>query len=640
MIYVLSDVVRNKDYKYTLPEKINITVCNSETELIKNTLRDITTVRKEKSILTFNGDNFDMIYIMCRAHNLNIHEFDRLIWGRWDHRRKTGIKGIKGKFLIDLYPFFANPSIKNYTFPNKYTRNTLDEITSGLLGVSKYKFEGRINQLNALELAYYNHIDTMRTFELMTFNDNIVPNLFFMFMRISGRTFEDVHRRKISAILTGLINTTLFNSNTIQPNKTLLANLGKVESSAIIKGKKFQGADVFDPHKLKSVGFWTDDGTMEEGEEAVTCVDFASLYPSEIKRRNLCFSTVNCDHEGNEKCRENKMPYLPHHVCVEKKGILATLIGFIRDIRVEYFKKHKKDNAVFGIVEQTLKVLINAGYGVMGSEMFDYYTAPIAEGTTAYARRDIGKVRKKCEDNNIKILAGDTDSLFLYKATRKFLNELFEWVKKEMNLEMGVDYRGKFMLIHEKKNYLIDNEGTLIIKGMTGKKSNTPVYVQNCFKEVTAIIKEHYADVKMMRQLITETITKYAMALDFREFNPLDMKKTVKLGTDLFRYKVEGQHVKAAKKLVRYLKKKIDDKSIPDHIIVPKDTYIDFVIETAGRNKRTPTPIEMIENNKKIDVNYYKESLVKTLSQVLKPLNIGQEQFLIDHRKQTLTDWF
>jgi DNA polymerase elongation subunit (family B) len=175
---------------------------------------------------------------------------------------------------------------------------------------------------------------------------------------------------------------------------------------------------------------------------------------------------------------------------------------------------------------------------------------------------------------------------------------------------------------------------------MTGKKSNTPVYVQNCFKEVTAIIKEYYTDVKMMRQLITETITKYAMALDFREFNPLDMKKTVKLGTDLFRYKVEGQHVKAAKKLVRYLKKKLDDKSIPDHIIVPKDTYIDFVIETAGRNKRTPTPVEMIENNKKIDVNYYKESLVKTLSQVLKPLNIGQEQFLIDHRKQTLTDWF
>jgi len=202
VVYVLSDEVRGKNYDYELPEPINIVICNSETELIKNTLRDITRKRKEKLELTFNGDRFDMIYLMCRAHNLNIHQFDREIWGRWDHRRETGIKGIKDKFLVDLFPFFSNPSIKGYTFPNKYTRNSLDEITGGLLGVSKYKFEGKINQLNALELAYYNHIDTVRTFELMTFNENIVPNLIFMFMRISGRTFEDVHRRKISAVLT------------------------------------------------------------------------------------------------------------------------------------------------------------------------------------------------------------------------------------------------------------------------------------------------------------------------------------------------------------------------------------------------------------------------------------------------------
>jgi len=101
MVYVLSDEVRNKDYLYELPEDINITICNSETELIKNTLRDITDKRKEKAELTFNGDKFDMIYLMCRAHILNIHQFDRDIWGRWDHRRQTGIKGIKNKLYSE-----------------------------------------------------------------------------------------------------------------------------------------------------------------------------------------------------------------------------------------------------------------------------------------------------------------------------------------------------------------------------------------------------------------------------------------------------------------------------------------------------------------------------------------------------------
>lgn len=636
MVFVLSDEVRQKDYIYEAPEKFNYTICNSETELIKNTLRAITKTLKEKINLTFNGDKFDMIYLMCRAHVLNIHEFDREIWGRWDVYRQTGIKGIRGKFLMDLFPFFSNPSIKTYSFPNKYTRNSLDEITGGLLGVSKYKFEGMINQLNAKELAYYNYIDTVRTHELVTFNDRIVPNLIFMFMRISGRTFEDVHRRKISAVLTGLINTTLFNTNTVQPNKTILAKLGEVESKPIIKGKSFHGAEVFDPHELESIGFWTETGDMEEDTEAVTCADFASLYPSEIKQRNLSFDTVNCEHEG---CKSNMMPDLPHHVCTIREGILSVLIGFIRDIRVRYFKKHKSDNPVFPIVEQTLKVLINAGYGVFGSDTFEYYTAPIAEGTTAYGRRDIGLVRKYCEDYKIKVLAGDTDSIFLYMASKQFLEGLFAYVQKELNLEMGIDYRGKFMLIHEKKNYLIDNEGKLIIKGLTGKKSNTPIYVQNCFKEVTEIMRTGFADVDKMKALIIETITRYSKALDYREFNPIDMKKTVKLGEDLFRYKVEGQHVKAAKKLVAYLKDKIDDKSIPDHIIVPKDTYIDFIIEKDGK-KRIPTPIEMITDNKGIDVKYYKESLVKTLSQILKPLNIDQDQFLIDHKQQSLQEWF
>ncbi len=634
MVYVLSDEVREKKSDYIPPENINTTVCNSEAEVIINTLRDLTTRRPEKLVLGFNSDRFDMPYLMYRAHLLNIHQFDRLIWGRWDVRRETVIKGIKGKLLIDLYPFFSNPSIKNYSFANKYIRNTLDEITEGLLGVSKYKFEGMINQLGAQELAYYNYVDTLRTFELCTFNDNVVINLFFMFMRLSGRTFEDVHRRKISAVLTGLINTTIFNSGMLQPNKTMLMKLGALASKPIISTKSFQGAYVFNPEELQSRGFWSDEGN----DEAVRCADFASLYPSEIKQRNLSYDTVNCEHEG---CKDNIMPDLPHHVCKVRDGLLATLIGFIRDLRVDYFKKHKKDLnfPTFPVVEQSLKVLINAGYGVFGSETFIYFTAPVAEGTTAYGRRDIMLVKKFCEDHGVKILAGDTDSIFLYKASNEFLEKLFKFVEDELSLEMGIDYSGKFMLVHEKKNYIIENGGKLIIKGLTGKKSNTPIYVQNCFKDVTNIMQEHNDDVDKMKKLISDTVKTYSENLDLKRFNPLHMKITVKLGKAIGQYKVEGRQVKAARKLVKYLKDKIKDKSIPDYIIVPKDTYIDFVIERHGKG-REPTPIEMLENNDHIDTEYYKERLVKSLSQVLKPLNIPLDQFLIDSLQQGLDDWF
>ena len=263
IVYVLSDDVRGKNYEYELPEKINIIICSSEKELIKYVLRDLVK-RKEKIVAYFYGDKFDLPYLMARAHLLNIHQFDRFIWGRWDVRRDTVIKGIRGKFLVDLSYFFSNPSIKNYTFPNKYVKNSLGEISEGLLGATKYTFEGNINQLCANELAYYNYVDTLRTYELCTFKDNIVFNLFFMFMRLSGKTFEDVHRRRISGILTGLINTTLFNSAILQPNKTLLRQIGKISSTAVIKGKGFQGADVFDPHELESVGFWNNESDPDK----------------------------------------------------------------------------------------------------------------------------------------------------------------------------------------------------------------------------------------------------------------------------------------------------------------------------------------------------------------------------------------
>lgn len=635
MVYVLSDEVRKKNYEYTLPENINIVICMSEGELIKRALNDIIN-RREKGIVTFNGDGFDIPYLMCRAHNLNIHEFDRNIWGRYDFKKNTAIKGIRGKFLIDLMQFFKNPSIKNYSFPNKYVRNSLDEICGGLLGESKYKFEGRINQLNANELAYYNYIDTVRTFELMIFNDCVVPNIWFMFMRLSGRTFEDVHRRQISSILTGLINNVLFDTNTLQPNKVILSELGDIESKSIIDGKKFEGAKVFDPHELNSVGMWVIDDDNKKNTKAITCVDFASLYPSEIKMRNLSFDTVNCNHD---ECMNNKMPDLPHHVCISRTGILSILIGFIRDLRVSYFKKHKKENTVFGIVEQTLKVLINAGYGIMGSDKFIYYCAPIAEGTTAYGRYDIGRVEKFCVENGVKILAGDTDSVFLYKADEKFLQDLFAWVNDNLELEMGIDYRGDFMIIHEKKNYIIDNEGKTIIKGMTGKKTNTPAYIRNCFSDVTEIIREYYNDVPKMKKIIINKINEYVRNLDHRKFDPYLMKKTVKLGKNINEYDTEGQHVKAAKKLAKYIRSKIDDKTISDNIIVPKDTYIDFVIEKSETG-RTPTPLIMIENNNSVDIKYYKDTLVKTLSQILKPLKIDLNQFLIDHRQSNLDEWF
>lgn len=84
----------------------------------------------------------------------------------------------------------------------------------------------------------------------------------------------------------------------------ILRAKGEVSTEAIIKGKKYQGAIVIQP----KAGVWWD----------VYVLDYASLYPSIIKTRNLSYETIRCKHK---ECKElNKIPETNHWVCTKKLG--------------------------------------------------------------------------------------------------------------------------------------------------------------------------------------------------------------------------------------------------------------------------------------------------------------------------------
>ena len=94
-----------------------------------------------------------------------------------------------------------------------------------------------------------------------------------------------------------------------------------VISDAVIKDKKYRGGLVVEP--VEGIHF------------NVTVMDFASLYPSIIKVRNLSYETVRCPHE---ECKKNTVPETNHWVCTKKNGLTALIIGSLRDLRVNYYK--------------------------------------------------------------------------------------------------------------------------------------------------------------------------------------------------------------------------------------------------------------------------------------------------------------
>jgi DNA polymerase I len=58
-------------------------------------------------------------------------------------------------------------------------------------------------------------------------------------------------------------------------------------------------------------------------------------------------------------------------------------------------------------------VFINASYGVFGSKNFPLFCLPVAESTTGIGQYSIKQTIKKAEELGVKVLYGDTDSVFL-----------------------------------------------------------------------------------------------------------------------------------------------------------------------------------------------------------------------------------
>ncbi|MBP1356983.1 MAG: type B DNA-directed DNA polymerase, partial [Sulfolobus sp.] len=445
----------------------NVTVeeFKSEYDLLKRFLQIILNY---PVILTFNGDDFDVPYIYFRALRLGFSP-DELPF-EIKYRETKYLAGIH----IDLYKFFFNRAVRNYAFEGKYSEYNLDSVASALLGVSKIKIDTIVTFLTEEKLAEYNYRDAELTLDLTTFEKELTWKLVILFARMSRMGIEELTRTEISTWIKNLYYWEHRRRGLLIPLKEeILARAAQTKSSAIIKGKGYKGAVVIDP----PAGIFFN----------IVVLDFASLYPSVIRNWNLSYETV--DYEGcvkKEEIRDETGEVL-HFVCMDKPGITAVITGLLRDFRVKIYKKKAKKadispdlKAYYDVVQRAMKVFINATYGVFGAENFPLYAPAMAESVTALGRFVITNTVKKAREMGLRVLYGDTDSLFLYNPPKEKLDEVISWVKKTFKLDLEIDKVYKLVAFSGlKKNYLgVYSDGKVELKGMLAKKRNTPEFVK------------------------------------------------------------------------------------------------------------------------------------------------------------------
>jgi DNA polymerase, archaea type len=557
-----------------------LTLFDDEAELIRASFDKI---MDYPVLLTFNGDDFDLRYLKHRAEKVfNIpEEEDPILLLRQEASLKHGLH-------IDLYRFFNNRSVQVYAFSNKYSEHTLNGISEALLGKSKIEFVGEIGALPVAELAKYCLNDAQLTFELTSLSGSVVMKLLVVVSRIAKMPMNDASRLGVSNWIRSMLFYEHRKIGALIPRTDELSEKGGASSQAMIKGKKYKGGLVIEPKP----GVYFD----------VSVLDFASLYPSLIKVYNLSYETVNCPHD---ECRSNTVPDTATWVCKRKKGIMSLVTGSLRDLRVNHYKQltkdqslPKQDRELYNVVSQGLKVILNATYGSFGFETFAFYCLPVAEATAALGRYAITKTIDKCGTLGINVIYSDTDSLFLQNPSKEQVSTVAGWAEGELGVELDLDKTYRYIAFSSrKKNYFgVLPDGTADIKGMTGKKSQTPEFLKRTFYQALDILSGVQTEdqFERARASIKDLLASMVSKLRGRQLSMQDLAFNVMMGKPTSNYDGNTpQHVRAAKQLedrgkeikagdiIAYVKTKSPPFVKPVDLAKPDDVDVEKYLEYA-----------------------------------------------------------
>ncbi|MDQ3970172.1 MAG: DNA-directed DNA polymerase I [Thermoproteota archaeon] len=642
------------DDRYSFIQEVEI--CKTEKELLKKTFQIINSY---PIIVTYNGDDFDLPYLYARSQDPRIDPIGKEIISKdeipiiikRESFVKRGIQAepvqIKHGLHLDLFRTFQNRSVQIYAFSRKYTEYTLNAICEALLNDSKIEFDGDISDLPIQKLAEYCLKDADLTFRLTSFNDNLLMKLLVVISRISRLSIDDVARFGVNQWIRGMLYYEHRQRQALIPRRDELQAKGSSSTTAIIKEKKYRGGLVVEP----ALGIHFN----------VVVVDFASLYPSIIKVHNLSYETVNCPHQSCMNDSAQHISETTHWICKEKRGLTSLLIGSLRDLRVNYYKYLSRDKSIsaeeqqlYNVVSQAIKVILNASYGVMGAEIFPLYCLPVADATAAIGRTTTTKTIEKCKEVGIDVIYGDTDSLFLKNPSTASVEEISAWARNNLGIDLEIDKQYRYVVFSDlKKNYLgVVQDGTVDVKGLTGKKSHTPPFIRNAFYKILDILGHVNStnDFEFAKEQIKKIIQENARNLELGKIPLPDLSFNVMVNKSPNKYGKKTSAISRPSSLDGNTKDREVEtyKGLPQHIKAAKllldngkeikaGDIISYVKTKTGEGVK---PIDLLIKMEDIDTEKYLETMEATFDQLLSSLNFNFKSILGKPRQSNLDELF
>ncbi|MCD6323744.1 MAG: ribonuclease H-like domain-containing protein, partial [Desulfurococcales archaeon] len=364
--------------------------------------------------------------------------------------------------------------------------------------------------------------------------------------------------------------------------------------------------------------------------ENIAVLDFSSMYPSLMIKYNIGPDTF-----VNEECSEDEcfiIPDLNYKFRKEPPGfyknVLTTLLKLRNEVKEE-MRKYPPNSPEYRLLnerQKALKVLANASYGYMGWMGARWYFKEGAEAVTALGRATISKAIKIAEHLGLRVIYGDTDSLFVVNDEEK-VDKFIKKVEEELGLEIKVDkvYR-KVFFTEAKKRYIgLLPDGRIDIVGFEAVRGDWTEIAKEVQEEVGRIVLKTGSPDEAVTYVrnVVENLRKGRVPLD----KLIIWKKITKRVEE---YDVSAPHVEAARRMMKA------------GIKVEPGMEIGYVIVKGSGSISSRAMPYMMATVEDVDHEYYvKHQIIPAALRILSYFGITEKHLEAAGKvKKTLADFF
>jgi len=386
--------------------------------------------------------------------------------------------------------------------------------------------------------------------------------------------------------------------------------------------------------------------------EYVAVLDWSELYPSLMETFHISWDTIGFTGGPKHVKIEGGL-----YFSLEQPGETIILMDPLRKVRRSIKEKlkdpslSKEQRNLYKMLSSAYKAVINSLYGLYGfsggKEGFGsrVYEKAIASAITLMGRIVFKEVLRYCEEIGVKVVYGDTDSIFIMLNTDKYeeeakelaeniTNHISDFVKSnykvESKLKLSLEYIFRRVIILTKKRYAgLTLSGEIVVKGLEIVRKNAAPITIEAEKEVLKILLKggtieealQYRD-KVYREVVSGKRSLSDIAL-----RPKCSKVKYDTLTSNYKARIIGEH---------FLKRPISPKKRFYKLYLIENRSITKEVELKGQKEVKRIPVNVIalpkitDFPKSLHVDFKKMAKVT----VLKPINNLLDPLTKNRKKQ------